>query len=219
MTGAVGDMANFAAVERDPVPRLRLAKNRIDRLQYRLGRAERDVERQLQPGLVDGIDALLEMLPHAQKGLRVGALKAVDRLLRIADRKDRADRVACALAGEELLGQRGDDLPLLGIGVLRLVDQDVVEAAIELEQHPRRHPRPAQQRQRGQHQIVEIEHALQPLGLAVLAQQPVAEPYQRASRLAHDERGAHPTQLEDPLGFRAEDFDSVADGLARRTAL
>jgi hypothetical protein len=28
-----------------------------------------------------------------------------------------------------------DDLPLLGAGVLRLVDEDVVDAAIEFEQH------------------------------------------------------------------------------------
>ena len=89
------------------------------------------------------------MLAHRQKGARVGALKAVDRLLRVADREDRAEAVAGALAGEELLGQRGDDRPLLGVGVLRLVDQDVVEAAIELEQHPGRHPGPAQQIQRG----------------------------------------------------------------------
>src|SRR5580658_6256538 len=111
-------MAYFAAIERYPVSRFRLAKNRIDGLQYRLGRAERDGKRQFQPSLVDVINLLLKILPHAQKGLRGGTLKAVDRLFRIADRKDRADRVAGALAGEKLLSQGGDDLPLLRVGVL-----------------------------------------------------------------------------------------------------
>ena len=45
-----------------------------------------------------------------------------------------------ARAGEELLGQRADDFPLVRVGVLGLVDQHVVDAAVELEQHPRRRP-------------------------------------------------------------------------------
>ena len=53
----------------------------------------------------------------------------------------RRRRTACAprrarRAGEELLGQRADHVPLLGARVLRLVDQDVVEAAVELVEHP-----------------------------------------------------------------------------------
>ena len=51
-------------------------------------------------------------------------------------------RGARPLAGEELLGQRLDDRPLLGVGVLRLVDQDVVDAAVELVEHPGRDARP-----------------------------------------------------------------------------
>lgn len=122
----------------------RVGEDRIDRLQDRLGRAERNIKRQLQPGLVSIVDALLKMLPHCQKGVRVGALKAEDRLLHVANGEHGADRGACALAGKKFLGQGGYDGPLLGIGVLCLVDQNVIEPAIELEQHPRRHPRPAQ---------------------------------------------------------------------------
>ena len=79
------------------------------------------------------------MLAHAREGSGIGALEAKDRLLGIANREDRADLGPRTLAGEELLRERGDDLPLLGIGVLRLVDENVVEAAVELEQHPWRH--------------------------------------------------------------------------------
>ena len=63
-------------------------------------------------------------------------LKAVDRLLLVADGEQGARLVARAAAGEELLRQRTDHVPLHGARVLRLVDEDVVEAAVELEQHP-----------------------------------------------------------------------------------
>ena len=41
-----------------------------------------------------------------------------------------------AAAREELADQRLDDGPLLGAGVLRLVDQHVMDAAVELVVHP-----------------------------------------------------------------------------------
>jgi len=41
-----------------------------------------------------------------------------------------------AHAGEEIAGQRIDDPPLRGIGVLRLVDEDMIETAIELVADP-----------------------------------------------------------------------------------
>src|SRR5438105_4694295 len=78
------------------------------------------------------VDALLEVRAHARERQGIGALEAEDRLLGVADREDRARPLGHRLAGEELLGERLHDLPLLGIGVLRLVDQDVVEAAVEL---------------------------------------------------------------------------------------
>lgn len=65
--------------------------------------------------------------------MRIGALKAVNRLLWVADRKDGSDALAGAGAGEEFLGQQADDFPLLWVGILRLVDQDVIEPAIKLE--------------------------------------------------------------------------------------
>ncbi len=143
------------------------------------------------------------MPPHRDKLARIGALKAVDRLLGIADREDRADALAPALAGEELLGQCRDDLPLLRIGVLRLVDQDVVEPAIELEQNPRGNPRPLQQFERLQHQIVEIEQAVQAFPVGIAAQHRITEPNQCQGRL--DQHGAGPLvdESHDPpsLGF------------------
>src|SRR3546814_6831313 len=45
-------------------------------------------------------------------------------------------RLVRAFAGEEVARQPLDDAPLLRAGVLRLVDQQVIEATVELEQHP-----------------------------------------------------------------------------------
>ena len=64
--------------------------------------------------------------------------------------------VARARAGEELGDQRADDLPLLRAGVLRLVDQDVVDAAVELVMHPGR-PDLVEQRERLVDQVVVVE--------------------------------------------------------------
>ncbi len=50
----------------------------------------------------------------------------------IADREDRPEGRPGAFAGEEILRQRLDDAPLDGAGVLRLVDEDVVDALVEL---------------------------------------------------------------------------------------
>ncbi len=70
----------------------------------------------------------------------VGALETIDRLLLVADRKQRAELSGSAFAREELLRQSLNDRPLCRVGVLRLVDQDMVDAAIDLEQHPGRGP-------------------------------------------------------------------------------
>ena len=59
--------------------RLGLAEHRIDRLQKRLGGAERDFQRQLQPALLCVVDPLLEMPPHVAKsaaGRRAGSCRS-----------------------------------------------------------------------------------------------------------------------------------------------
>ena len=90
---------------------------------------------------------------------RRGALEAVDRLLGIADREERAHALAArAAAGGEIRGDPAQDLPLLGVGVLRLVDEHVVDAAVELVEHPGG-VAARQQRQRLVDQILEIERA------------------------------------------------------------
>ena len=130
-------------------------------------------------------DARLEMLPHRDKGAGIGALEAVDRLLCVANRENRAVALTphAALAGEKLVRERFDDVPLVGVRVLRLVDQDVIEPPIELEQHPRRDARPPQEFERLHHEIVEIEEPMQSFAFFIGAQHGIPEPEQRDRRL------------------------------------
>ena len=80
-----------------------------------------------------------ELQLHGVEGFQIGALERIDRLLLVADDKDRARCVARAPTGGEFLRQKLDHPPLLGACVLRLVDKDVVNAAVQPEQHPLRH--------------------------------------------------------------------------------
>ena len=100
--------------------------------------AERQVERHAAPGEAGVARHVGEGSAHGVELREVGALEAVDRLLLVADDEQGAHLAARAGVVEELRGQRVDDLPLLGAGVLRLVDEDVVDAAVELEHAPTR---------------------------------------------------------------------------------
>ncbi len=124
-------------------------------------------------------------------------------MLDVADGEYRALFLACAQAGEEFVGQRRHHLPLLGIGVLRLVDQDMVEAAVELEQHPRREARTVgpQQIARLVDEIVVIELDPQFLGLFEGMQDRAAETQQRRRRLGGHHRAAMLAGRRKPHGF------------------
>src|SRR5207249_1494515 len=72
-------------------------------------------------------------------GLEVGAAEEVDRLLRIADDHELLgldlDAPPVGLAGVRSLGEVEEDLPLEGVGVLELVDDDHPEAALQTVAH------------------------------------------------------------------------------------
>src|SRR5271169_773288 len=78
----------------------------------------------------------LEKAPHLRKFARRGALKRIDRLLLVADSENRAGAVVHPGAGSEFGDQPAHDLPLLVARVLRLVDQEMIDAEIELVMHP-----------------------------------------------------------------------------------
>ena len=87
----------------------------------------------------------------------VAALEAVDRLLVVADREQGPPAfLGLARPGEQFLGERPDDVELGGVGVLRLVDQDMVDLAVELEAHPVAHPRTGEQPAGPGDEVVEV---------------------------------------------------------------
>ena len=102
--------------------------------------------------------AAFELAPHGVEHRRRRALERKDRLLFIADREEGADPPIRALAGQEVGSDFAQDVPLRLRSILRLVDQNMVDAGIELIEHPGRVD-VLQQRAGALDQIVEIEPA------------------------------------------------------------
>ena len=115
----------------------RLGKDQIDRVQDRLCRPEGNVQILGVPVAVSTLYVGPEGVPHGLKNLRIGALKAIDRLFEITDHERRPHTVAMLIGSVvEGLRQPADDGPLVGVCVLRLIDQHVCQTLIELEGHP-----------------------------------------------------------------------------------
>ena len=82
-------------------------------------------------------------------------------MLFITDSKNRSrPRILIGKAGivEKRLGQSGDDAPLRRTGVLRLIDQNMLQPIIDFIQHPLRCPLAGQQAIGQRHKVVIIEH-------------------------------------------------------------
>ena len=137
----------------------RLGEGPVDRREHRLRGTEGERQTHVLEAQRGALGPCLP-IPAARLELaRRRALEAEDRLLRIADREDGSDLPRSrAAAGREILGDVAQDLPLLGVRVLRLVDEHVVDAAVELVQHPGA-VAAREQRQRLGDEIVEIERA------------------------------------------------------------
>ena len=114
---------------------------------------------------------------------RRSVLERIYRLLLVADREHRARDAARAGAGGEFGGQPAHDLPLLVAGVLRLIDQNVIDAEVELVVHPGGVD-VGQKRQRLVDQIVVIEQPAALLFLGVAGQHLVGDGEQRRTAVA-----------------------------------
>ena len=140
------------------------------------------------------------MLPEL---LGIGALETEDRLLLVAHREQgaRPRAVARALPGEEFLGELGDDPPLLRARVLRLVDQDMVQAAVELVEHPVRRIALLQERDGGQDQVVVVEHRALALHALIVVEHGERH---RHHRFGHRRRDGGAPALFDQLHAREQ---------------
>src|SRR5262249_20794661 len=140
----------------EPGKSLRPSKDFVDGAQHIGAGAKRVAEAHMAKLVLDGSGQGIERAMHDLEFARSRPLERENRLLLVAHRKDRATDGARAGAGEKFAGETADDFPLLGAGVLRFVDQDVVDTLVELVMHPSR-PLLAEQRQRFFDQIVVIE--------------------------------------------------------------
>ncbi len=146
---------------------------------------------------------LLDPAAHLAIDRDVGAAEPVDRLLGIADDEEAAgQRLRLAPVGLARIvgGEEQEDLGLQRIGVLELVDEDALEAALEALAHP---PVVAHQVARDEQQIEKVERAVLRLHLAIALQ--------RARELLLQERrevgvGGHAELVEPPaqVGDRAQ---------------
>ena len=129
----------------------------IDGAQDRGRGAEGMFQVQQLHGLFDRCEGRAELRAAGFEDGNIGALKGIDRLLGIAHHEQRPHPVRGP--GGEFRRQPFDDPPLLGRGILRLVHEDVVDAAIQSEQHPLCHGGVRQKRRRAGDQVIEIQPA------------------------------------------------------------
>ena len=204
-----------------PLPRLdhaipgrRLREHRVHQRQHRGGGAERDVEAGVAPRLAGTLDPRAQQGAGAVELLRIRALEGVDRLLAVAHREHRAHRVRGARAGEELRGQRMRDLPLRGGGVLHLVQQQVVEPAIQLVQHPGG-ARIDQQVGGASDQVVVVDQPGRLLVPRIGLQHRGGERHQRRRDRRELQRAAAVVRLLDARGLGLESGQQVGVGLVQ----
>ena len=165
-----GPVPDRISVGRQPLSPLAV-ENRIHEIEDRGGRAVRGLEPGFTQFGTNPVELLIEMRPHRPERFRLCPLERVDRLLLVTDNKDRAPAGPRPFARKELLSDSPDHLPLGGRGVLRLVNQDVVNSLVELVEHPGPHMAFVQHGGCARHQIVEIQKLPRHLGVVHPAEQ------------------------------------------------
>ena len=182
-------------------------KHRVHALQDGGGGAEGGLHRNLfgaPPGMGGEADIILRLF---QEFRRLGALEGIDGLFLVADGKQGLVQLRRPFAREEFLGQGVDQLPLVGGGVLRLVDQDVVDAAIQLVTHPFARVRQGQELARMFDQVGEIQRPHQTLAAFERGDHHVRQRIDARRQL----RAVHPGQ---PVARHQKAFGDRAGGVA-----
>ena len=197
----------------------------VDGVQHLLDRAEGHVEIDWGPVLARSLHPLAETFADPAEHHGIGALEAEDRLLDVADGEHGARRAGQTVfgrraldagAGEKLPRDRLDQAPLLRAGILRLVDQDMVDAAVHLVEHPFRRRLAGQQVLCHQDQIVEIENGAPALLRLVPLVDRRAEPGQCRAALRNAQRLLAVEKVGEPPRFPVQDFAKVGQFPDRR---
>ena len=133
-------------------------------------------------------------------------------MLLVSDGKDRTVNVVpCAHSGEKFLGELSDDTPLVGAGVLSLVDQDMVDPLVELVLDPRSRILPCQQTHCAGDEVIEVEkpaRALQPL---VSRNQPVGDDQSGLRTFQHVEQRDPVADIAYPHRHSLERFGKAGE--------
>ncbi len=136
--------------------------------------------------------------------MRCRALERENGLLLVADREHRAHGVlARTLAGGKFRDDVLDNVPLPRTGVLRFVDQDMIDAAVELVMHPAGRDL-VQHRKRLVDQIVIVEQAALVLFAAIVHGGCGRDMQQRLGAVAGDDCAALLDQGSEPHDFILE---------------
>ena len=139
-----GDVAHILAHEGGGP--LRSVEDRVDEAEHLRRRSEGGGQLDRQEGCARAGHQTVVALGFLAQPFGPRTLEGIDRLFLVTDREDGAGRKLSgggedprnppAVAGEEALGQRPYDVPLLGRGVLGLIDQHMLDPAVEFVQHP-----------------------------------------------------------------------------------
>ena len=124
------------AVQRQAIGGRWLGEHCIHRVEDVRHGTERQVQLHIVQLLARFVGQACEVGALVREAARLGTLERVDGLLEITHGEHGARAFTRAFAVEELAREPLDDAPLQGGGVLRLVHQDVIDAAIELVVNP-----------------------------------------------------------------------------------
>ncbi|MNL54832.1 hypothetical protein D3C87_1781960 [compost metagenome] len=130
MAGAVGAVFDWLVIGAEAAGIFRVRKDLIDGGQHIFRGTEGQRQADAVKCLLHRIDTPFGLVALLRKPLRSCALERIDRLLFITDGKKRAPPHAGALAAEEVRRQRLDDRPLHRAGILRLIDENMVDTLI-----------------------------------------------------------------------------------------
>ena len=156
-------------------------ENLVDAIEDFGKRAETGAQRFPMPLPICGFRQPLQLAPLFNEQARLGALERIYRLLGVTHGKDGLGALGRAIAAEIIVDQGPDHRPLLGIGVLAFIDQNVIDPRIELVAHPGAEPLVAQQRRGTRHKIIEIHERAGALLLLVARDDGRQNPRQRGA--------------------------------------
>ena len=115
----------------------RRPEHAVNRRKHACPGAEGIVELDMTPAEPGPVERPFELPAHIVEFVRSGTLEREDRLFLVTHREYRTlEERACAGASREFRYQPFDNFPLVGACVLGFIDQDMIDAVIELIMNP-----------------------------------------------------------------------------------